>query len=346
MNEIKTSGKALSGSEAVLKVAVLSGGIGTERQVSLESGRCVAEALSRAGIEAILADTRPDDLTILDDKSIDVFFVALHGEFGEDGQLQQILEGKGLCYTGSGPEACKLAIDKLASKDIFRKAGVQVPAAIRFDESSVSVQQLYSLGQRYVVKPVSHGSSVGVSIANNAEEAIGSAKQCFAEYGDCMIEKFIAGREVTVGVLQGKTLPVMEVRHKAVFCDYRAKYVDDTTECLFDTIADAVLVEKVSHDAIMCFESLGCRHFARVDFILGDDGTPYVLEINTIPGMTSHSWVPKAAARIGLSMPDLCMRIVETALTEARTGKSVYSIEAVTRGQKKKEKKAFTQGVT
>lgn len=345
MNEMKTSGKVLSGGAADLKVAVLAGGVSTERQISLQSGRCVAEALGQAGIEVVLADIQPGNLTVLDDRSVDVFFVALHGGFGEDGRLQQILEEKGLCYTGSSPGACRLAMDKLAGKEIFRKAGVPVPAAVRFDES-VDMKKLRNLGRRYVVKPVSHGSSVGVGIVDSIEEAIGSAKRCFAEYGDCMIEEFIAGRELTVGILNGQALPVLEVKPKVGFYDYRAKYLDDATEYLFDTIGEQQLVEKIGVDAVACFESLGCRHFGRVDFILGDNGIPYVLEINTIPGMTTHSCVPKAGAKIGLSMPDLCAGIIRSALAEHRKGKSEHSILAVNREQKKKEKKAFSQGVT
>lgn len=302
-----------------LKVAVLAGGISTERQISLQSGRCVADALVEAGIETIISDIRPDDLSILNDNSIDVFFIALHGAFGEDGQLQQILQEKNLCYTGSGAETCKLAIDKFGSKDIFRKAGLDVPAALRFDDS-VAPRRLDGFGKKYVVKPLSQGSSLGISIVGSAEEAIDEAKRCFAKYGDCMIEQFIAGREVTVGILNGQSLPILEVRPKTGFYDYNAKYLDDATEYLFDTIDDRQLAERISQDAIVCFESLGCRHFARVDFILTDDGAPYVLEINTVPGMTTHSCVPKAAAKIGLSMPDLCARIVQAAL-EVRSEK-------------------------
>ncbi len=312
-----------------LKVAVLAGGISTEREISLQSGQCVADALREAGIDTIISDITPDNLKILDDASIDVFFVALHGAFGEDGQLQQILEDRGLCYTGSVSESCRLSIDKVASKEAFAKAGVKVPQGIRFDgkkDEKIIATELSKLGKRFVVKPVTNGSSVGVSIVDGADEAIAAAKHCLADYGDCMIERFIKGRELTVGVIGQKALPVLEIKPKVGFYDYHAKYIADTTEYLFDTINDKAIIEKLSRDAVACFNAVKNRHFGRVDFILCEDGTAYALEINTIPGMTTHSCIPKAAAKIGIAMPELCAGIVRTALEDYKTTKSLNSI--------------------
>lgn len=295
------------------------GGVSRERNVSIESGKCVAEALKEAGVNVVIADVKPDELNILNDESIDVFFIALHGTFGEDGQLQNILESKGRVYTGSGPQASRLAFDKWSSKTYFTKAGVPTPEAIFFepDKTAEIEDRIRRIGQKYVIKPLREGSTIGISIADNAQQAVADAKKCAAEFGDCMIEKFVHGRELTVGVLGSQSLPILEIRTINGFYDYQAKYLDDRTQYLFDTIDDAVLVSKIQKSAIDCFNSLACRGAARVDFILGDDGIPYALEINTIPGMTGHSLLPNAAARIGISMSQLCMKMVEMALAEA-----------------------------
>jgi D-alanine-D-alanine ligase len=299
-----------------LKVAVLMGGIGEERDISVQSGSCVAQALRQAGLDVVTSDIKPDNLDILQDDSIDVFFIALHGKFGEDGQLQQIMEDKSLCYTGSGPSASKLAFDKLAAKDHFIKAGITTPKVIRFDGQEKTEhleEQLSQLGKRFVVKPVTQGSTIGVSIVDDPTSAIAAGRECLSKFGDCMIEEYIAGRELSVGVLQHQALPIIEIRSRTGFYDYHAKYIDNQTEYLFDTVDDTELSAKIEVAALNCFDALCCRHFARVDFILGNDGVAYALEVNTIPGLTAHSLIPKAAAKIGLSMSDLCVKIVEAA---------------------------------
>lgn len=298
------------------KVAVLFGGIGAERDVSIQSGRCVAEALRQAGFQVVTADVRPDSLDILQDASIDVFFPALHGQFGEDGRLQQILEDRSLPYTGSGPVASRLAFDKMASKKLFERAGVATPRVVEFSAGSdirKIEEQLQHFAQKYVIKPVRQGSSVGVSIVSTVSEALATAQQTLAEFGDCMIEQFVCGREVTVGILCGRALPIIEIRTQNSFYNYQAKYVDEGTQFLFDSIEDPAAAARVSRVAVDCFNTLGCRHFARVDFILSEEAVPYALEVNTIPGFTSHSLLPKAAAKTGFSMSQLCAKIVEAA---------------------------------
>jgi D-alanine-D-alanine ligase len=311
-----------------LKVAVLTGGIGTERDISIQSGHCVAEALKEAGFDVVTADIRPDNLDILEDSSVNVFFLALHGEFGEDGQLQQILEDKSLLYTGSGPKASKLAFDKLAGKNLFTEAGVTTPKVIKFDtriEAKELEKQLLQLSERFVVKPVRQGSTIGVTIVDDPKSALAAARECSEKFGDCMIEEFIGGREITVGILQSRALPIIEIRSKTGFYDYHAKYIDEETEFLFDTIDDPALTAKIQTAAMDCFRALGCRHFARADFILGDDRSPYALEINTIPGLTTHSLLPKAAAKTGLSMSDLCVKIVEAAYSSVAKHEARYA---------------------
>ncbi len=310
----------------MIKVAVLRGGVGREREVSLESGRCVADALREGGFDVVASDIRPDDVQVLDGKDIDVFFLVLHGEFGEDGRLQQVLEDRRLTYTGSGPRASRMAFDKMASKRLFTEAGVDVPAAVEFrpDMNAGELdRRLRGSAKRFVVKPIRQGSSVGVHIVGTQHEAIEAAGQVHAEFGDCMIEAFVPGRELTVGILGRQVLPIIEIRSKTGFYDYQAKYVSDQTQYLFDTIEEQDTRAQVGRAALTCFDALGCRDFARVDFILADDGTPYALEVNTIPGFTSHSLLPKAAAKVGLPMKELCAQIVRTVyIRKNRRGRS------------------------
>ena len=300
-----------------LKVAVLMGGIGEERNISLQSGNCVTQALREAGLDVVSADIGPDNMDILQDGDIDVCFIALHGKFGEDGQLQQILEDKSLLYTGSGPNASRLAFDKLASKKRFAAVGVVTPKVIEFDVragAKALESKLLRLGKRFVVKPVRQGSTIGVTILDDPKTALEAARECSSKFGDCMIEEFIPGREVTVGILGNQALPIIEIRSRTGFYDYRAKYIDARTEFLFDTIDDPTVAARIKAAALDCFNSLGCRHFGRVDLILGDEQSIYALEVNSIPGFTTRSDLPKAAAKAGLSMSDLCVKIIEAAL--------------------------------
>jgi len=304
------------------------GGISRERDISIESGRCVADALKQAGVNVVVADVKPDKLDILEDNSIDVFFIALHGRWGEDGTLQEILESKGLVYTFSPPQASRLAFDKWESKKYFTAAGVPTPDAILFDPSKDTEieDRIRQFGERYVIKPLHEGSTIGISIADSPAEAVTAAKKCAAEFGDCMIEEFVPGKEITVGVLGKDALPILEIRARGGFYDYQAKYLDDKTEYLFDTIDNPTLAARIQKSAIDCFNSLGCRGAARVDFIIGDEDIPYVLEINTIPGMTNHSLLPKAAAKVGISMSRLCLRIVEMAIADAAIHKATVRL--------------------
>lgn len=304
---------------AKLKVAVLSGGIGAEREVSLKSGQTVYGALREAGFETILVDFTPEDMSILEDVSIDVFFLILHGQFGEDGQLQAILEDRGLCFTGSGAESSRKAFNKLLSKEAFAAAGVPVARHLIVRAQDTEAELIHRLNgspPKMVVKPLRQGSSVGVELTHEPAETAACAVRCIKTYGDCMIEEFIAGREMTVGILNGTPLPIIEIRSKAEFYDYHTKYISDNTEYLFETVEDPKVAARMQEIAVTCFNSLGCRHLSRVDFILAADGTPYVLEINTLPGFTSHSLLPMAAMKAGISKPELCRRIVEAAWNE------------------------------
>ena len=302
--------------DSKFKIAVLAGGIGSEREVSLQSGKYVSQALKQTGVNVVFWDITPDRLDILEDKSIDVFFIALHGDFGEDGQLQQILEDKSLVYTGSGPEASKRAFNKMIGKRAFAEAGVDTPRAIEFrgeDDFEQLKTGQQQPGDKYVIKPITQGSSVGITIAEEMKEVFIEAQKCLGEFGDCMIEQFIPGREITVGILCGKALPIIEVRPREKFYNYHAKYIDEQTQFLFDTITDKQLADKITSAAFDCFGVLGLMDFGRIDFILSSDEKIYVLEANTIPGLTTHSLLPKAAAKAGIPMSELCLRIIEVA---------------------------------
>lgn len=296
--------------------AVLMGGEGAEREVSLESGRCVSEALKSVGEKIIGVDIRADDLSVLDNDKVDVFFLALHGEFGEDGKLQKILEDRELIFTGSGSAASERAFDKVVSKECFAKAGKNTPEWVEINKKNVSdaKELIESFAGQVVVKPVCQGSSVDIDILDDIETAVGAVEKVVSKYGRCLVEKFIKGRELTVGILGGEVLPVVEIVPKREFYNYQAKYEDDATEYLFGTISEE-MEERLGADAKMCFEVLGCRDYSRVDFMMDEAGEFYVLEVNTLPGMTSHSLLPKAAEQAGVSFGEMCVKIIELAET-------------------------------
>ena len=314
---------------AGLKVAVLMGAVGQERQISLQSGKCIADALKKTKLlEVIEQDYQPQRPEILDDRSINVFFLAFHGQFGEGGDMQEICEKKKLVFTGCDSKASRLAFDKMACKKALRRAKLPVaddveirnPAQLNNIGSKLekmSAKECLTAGQKFVIKPICQGSSVGVQIVEDAGNAKNAAEKCVEQFGDCMIEKFITGREITVGILENTALPIIEIRTTHQFYDYNAKYNDDTTQFLFDTIADRLTLQRINDVALKSFDALGCRDFSRVDMILGEDDIPYVIEINTIPGFTTHSLLPKAAARAGIDMSQLCLRIIKSAFERA-----------------------------
>jgi D-alanine-D-alanine ligase len=297
----------------LLDITVLAGGPGAEREVSLSSGHAVYDALCRLGHRVEICDIAPNDLSALD-RPADFVFVALHGEFGEDGALQAELDARGLRYSGSGAAASRLAMDKVESKRRFELAGVPTPPYESVDQTGLA-----GLASRMeppvVVKPVASGSSVDTSIARTPQALTEAATRVVARYGRALVEKYIAGRELTVGILGDEALPVCEIRTQREFYDYQAKYIDDNTEYLFDLDLPVDFLKRVQALSLAAHRALGCRVFSRVDCIV-DPATlePYFLEVNTIPGFTSHSLLPKAAARVGITFDRLCQRILELSL--------------------------------
>jgi D-alanine-D-alanine ligase len=299
------------------KVAVLMGGPGAERDVSLHSGAACSAALRRAGWRIHDVDVRGPDFVLEPDTA--VAFLALHGTFGEDGQLQRILEQRGVAYTGCGVQASYDSFDKVRSKEIFTAAGV--PTA-HYEVVTAKGVRRVTLLPPVVVKPAKQGSSVGVAVVREAGAMAAALDEAFRYDDQVVVEEFIDGRELTVGILGDRALPVVEVRVKAGFYDYQNKYTKGASE--YDVPANlpepvAVEVQRV---ALGAFRAAGCRDYSRVDVMLRrSDNRPFVLEINTLPGMTETSLLPKAAAAVGIGFEELCSSMVTMALAR-RGGKS------------------------
>jgi len=304
-----------------LAIGVLMGGCSREREVSLQSGCAVADALRGLGHDARPCDVRPDDLAPEFFRGMDVAFLALHGTWGEDGQVQALLDEFGVCYTGSGPEASRLAMDKSAAKRRFAEAGVPTPAfrvAAPGDEALLDVA-LGALGSDLVVKPVADGSSIDVAMCDSREALRAAAEVVWGRGEPALVERRVAGRELTVGIVGREALPIIEIRVPCGWYNFHAKYESERTEFLFEHGLAPDAEARILGVALAAHDALGCRDLSRVDLILPPDGEPQVLEVNTIPGFTSHSLVPKAAAKAGISFGRLCERIVALALGRRRT---------------------------
>lgn len=311
-----------------LDVLVLMGGPSTERAVSLVSGAAVADALAAAGHRVRRADIRPEDTTALDGLRPDVVFIAMHGAFGEDGQVQALCERRGLPYVGSSAQACALAMDKSASKYAYCGAGLHTAEWTVIEaahDAATRRRLLDSIGTPCVLKPVDGGSSVDVHILREGGIPAEAVDDLLVKYGRFMIERFVAGRELTVGVLGDRALPVIEIRPKSAFYDYHAKYEADTTEYLFEHGLPDEAAARLQAAALAAHRALGCRDLSRTDFLLDAAGVPWVLETNAIPGFTSHSLLPKAAARVGIDFARLCEELLHMALQRAGSARLAAS---------------------
>ena len=302
----------------VLDITVLMGGPSSEREVSLLSGAAIADALERRGHKVCRSDIHPEDTSALTRKGIDVVFIALHGAFGESGEVQDLCENARLKYTGSGPRASELAMDKAATKQVVKRVGVHTPDWMiveEFHEPAQVASWLLELDVPVVLKPVDGGSSVDVVLARTHAERDEALEALLDKYGRIMLERFVPGRELTVGILGDRALPALEILPDGKFYDYHAKYDDDAaTRYTFDHGLGDDVVAKLQADALAVHRALGCRDMSRVDFLLDEDSVGWMLEINTIPGFTSHSLLPKAAARIGIDFDELCDRIARMAM--------------------------------
>ena len=335
-----------------MKIALLCGGVSPERDISLASGRNVAEALRSKDHDVFVFDPAfganqpPEDEifkfsikseapknnnqdtfsqrsyidtvnnALPDDTS--VVFIALHGTWGEDGKVQSLLEFRGLRYTGSGVLASALAMDKLVSKRIFTESGILTPPWItvkkNFDLQNLIREIDLQFGYPVVVKPVNQGSTVGMAIVQQEDRLGGAIDIAFRFSDTIIIEMYVPGKEITVAVLDDRALPLIEIRPKQGYYDYKNKYTAGMTEYL----VPAPIEEKMSSDiqdiALDAFNVIGCKGFGRIDFRVDPAGKAYCLEANTIPGLTNTSLVPKAARAVGIDFGELCDRIVKNAL--------------------------------
>jgi len=306
--------------DKTLRVAVLMGGVSAEREVSLNTGAQVAEALGARGHEVARIDSGdPGFIGMLEDKRPDVVFICLHGRFGEDGTVQGLLELIGLPYVGSGVLASALAMDKVMSKHFFAQNGIPSPAYVHVRRGqAVDFEEVTrALGPKTVVKPANEGSAIGVSIAHDPAELPAALEQAFRHDGSVLIEQFVAGVEVTVGVIGNEdpvALPTLEIVPEHEFYDYVSKYVPGMSRHIIPARVSEAARAECQRLSLEAHRALGCRGMSRSDTIVTDDGGVQLLEINTIPGMTATSLLPDSARAAGIEFPDLCDRLVRLAL--------------------------------
>jgi D-alanine-D-alanine ligase len=337
-----------------MKITVLMGGTSAERDVSLASGLRVAEALRSKGHDVVTLDTARGTLTPREEKQLlakgnvvktqppsqaelekmaaetlpqmlralpsltqaDVVFLGLHGGYGEDGTIQSLLEMAGIKYTGSGHLASALAMDKDLSKHLFRRAGVQTADWVMARRDVGADEQLGRLALPVVVKPSKQGSTVGLSVVRRREDLNAAIADAFQYDDEVMIEQFVAGRELTVGILGDEALPVGEIIPKHEIYDYECKYTVGMAEEVFPAQIPNDRARDAQEMAKRAFQALKLRGYARIDFRMTEDGSLFCLEANTLPGMTQTSLIPQGAAAAGIAFPDLCERIAMLALSD------------------------------
>ncbi len=310
------------------RVAVMLGGHSSERAVSLDTGAAVLKALRARGVDARPWDPAEQTMAQFAAAGFDRVWIALHGPGGEDGALQGALQWLDMPYTGSGVMASALAMDKVRSKHLFRAAGIPTPdyAVVRSQaDASVAAEQL---GFPLIIKPSGQGSSVGMSKIFERAELKAAVDTALQYDATALLETCISGSEITVAVLQGRALPSIRIVTPRVFYDYRAKYESDRTEYICPGTTDDSEERRYAELAVAAFDELGCSGWGRVDFMAGADGEPLVLEVNTVPGMTSHSLVPMAATRDGIDFEELCWRILETSFASGEAAHTIVEVAA------------------
>ncbi|MGA9991690.1 MAG: D-alanine--D-alanine ligase [Thiobacillaceae bacterium] len=295
------------------KVGVLMGGTSAEREISLMSGNAVLQALTGAGVDAYGFDTGERSLHELEKENFDRVFIALHGRHGEDGTIQGALELMGIPYTGSGVMASAIGMDKWRTKLLWEAVGIPVARHVLLDDGSDFEAIAADLGLPLFVKPANEGSSIGISKVKRVEELPAAYAEAVKYDPIVLAERFIDGMEVQFPVLGDEVLPSIRIEPATEFYDYQAKYFRDDTRYHCPGLAAEAELEL--HPLVRrAFDVLGCKGWARLDLMLDRSGKPYFLEVNTVPGMTSHSLVPMAARAAGISFPDLCVKILEPTL--------------------------------
>ncbi len=307
----------------MINVLVLMGGLSEEREVSLRSGAGVYDALKKVGYQARTLDLSKDNLKKIKDISPDVVFIALHGKYGEDGTVQGYLDLLGIPYTGSGVETSAICMNKGTTKKIFCYEGIPTADFViitkyKYRKNPQNLSEMVTeLGLPLVVKAATQGSSIGVYIVKTMEELQSAIEEAFKYDQEVVIEKFIVGPQLTVSIIgneEPQVLPVIEITAANEFYDYEAKYTPGMCEHIIPARVSEEVNAKVMEISKQVYTSFKCRGYARVDFMIDEDGNPYVLEINTIPGMTAMSLVPDAARAAGMSYEELVDKIVCLAL--------------------------------
>ncbi|NLW92189.1 MAG: D-alanine--D-alanine ligase [Syntrophomonadaceae bacterium] len=309
----------------VKKVLVLMGGMSEEREVSLKSGQGVYEALLKKGYQAVTLDLARDNLGQIGEIAPDVVFIALHGRYGEDGTVQGLLDIMGIPYTGSGVATSAICMDKIITKKLLIYEGYPTADFTVLSRSScqdspeIIDDLLHQYGLPIVVKAATQGSSIGTYIVTEQGALLDAINQAFDLCPQVLVERFIDGDLLTVAVLGNenpKVLPVIEIVSKNDFYDYESKYTPGMCEHIIPARISPEVNKKVENIAAGCYQALGCRGTARIDFIVDKNGNPYILEVNTIPGMTGMSLVPDAARAVGISYEDLVETLIKLAIEE------------------------------
>lgn len=307
--------------QAFGKVAVMFGGVSAEREVSLRSGAAVLTALQQAGVDAFAFDPKAQSLTQLAQLGAQRVFIVLHGRGGEDGSMQGALQQLGLPYTGSGVLGSALAMDKIRCKWLFQAQNLPTaPFAVVHSNDTDFAGLLAALGGKVMVKPANEGSSIGMSAASSAAELEQAIKAALKYDSEILVERWINGREFTIAILNGQVLPVVEMRTPRAFYDYEAKYQANSTEYLCPAPLDAELATAMQDSALKAFNAVGASGWGRVDIMLDNSGQHYLLEVNTVPGMTEKSLVPMAAKAAGLSFQQLALAILSQATSTQISG--------------------------
>lgn len=298
------------------KVGVLLGGNSKEREISIKTGTAIADALKRKGYRVMTIDCGGNVAQQIRKADIDVAFIALHGPFGEDGQIQQLLEDLHIPYTGSGPQASALAMDKAILSPQCRAWGFRVPEELVFEGGGEEIDSFLSTFQSdfpVIVKPSREGSSINLSVVQSRSELKPAIERALQSDSKVLVQQFIRGKEVTISILDGEVLPSIEIfPHKGLY-DYEAKYTKGKTDYTVPARLPEETLEELATISKQIYDKIGAEGFARVDFIVDEKNAPYFLELNTIPGMTETSLVPKSAKAVGISFDDLCERILNTA---------------------------------
>lgn len=299
------------------KIGVLMGGMSSEREVSLRSGSAVFDALKKRGYNAVAVDAASNICEVLKKEKIDIAFLVLHGGWGEDGSIQGLLEVMGIPYTGSDVISSAIAMNKAASKKIFLYHRIPAPSFTVVSENSETLNSKLStinFEMPWVVKPVCEGSSVGVSIVRDKGQIESALKTGFSCGNEIIIEKYIEGKEVHIGILNDRALGGVEVKTSFEFYSYEAKYTAGLTEYILPPPIEEAVYMKAKDVALSANRALGCSGATRVDLRIDNDGNPYVLEVNTLPGMTETSLLPKIAKEAGFDFPALVEEILKGAI--------------------------------